>query len=490
MGLFVRGGMVSEGETLKRADILVEDGKITAIGRVAPPADFEVLDASGCAIIPGLVNAHFHSGENLNPGLYENLPLDVWFVHSHEVTRVAPPSSEEIYFRTLLGGVQLLKTGTTSVGDFLYESPKITMSTLEPVIRAYRDLGLRVTLLLGIADRPYLESLPWRDPASAGVSAEAAAPSTEEILELVRDAVRTYHDPDGSIRIGLGPSAPQRCSPELLDRTMNLAHEFDLVWHTHVLETKSQACTALDRHGHSFVHLLDGMGLLGRRTSVVHAVWLDGSDISVLQATESNVIHCPASNLRLGDGVSPLPSLRRANVNVGLGTDGRGCYERLDMLELTRLTATLHKVWGQDYEEWITASEALSMATAAGARCLGMDGAVGSVATGAWADLLLVDLQSLTFLPQHNFKRQLVYGGGSADLRAVLVGGRVVVDRGRVLTVDQDRMRKQIASLMAAGGRLVEPDAEALAMRSKVGELWRESEQRALPIRSYLGPLH
>ncbi|MHB8688333.1 MAG: amidohydrolase family protein [Candidatus Dormibacteria bacterium] len=481
--------MVSEGAGLKPADLMVENGRITAIGRLEPPGGMEMLDASGCAIVPGFVNAHAHSGENLNPGLFENLPLDLWFVHSHQVTKTDPPSAEEIYLRTLLGAAQMLRTGTTSVGDFLYEAPKITSESLEPVVRAYRDIGLRLTLILGLADQPYLASLPWRDSAAAAVKGEATAPDRAEIMDLVSNAIHTYHDPAGPIRIGLGPSAPQRCSPELLDQTMNMARQFDLVWHTHALETKSQACTAQDRYGRSFVHYLAARNLLGPRTSVVHAVWLDASDMDLLQSTGSNVIHCPASNLRLGDGVSPLPSLRRRQVNVALGTDGRGCDERLDMLELARLTATLHKVWGQHYTDWITADSALAMATEAGARCLGQEGMVGSLGAGAWADLLLVDLRSLTFLPLHHFRRQLTYGADSGDLRAVIVGGRIVVDRGRVLTIDEEALRREIALLTAGAVGLDEPDPAAVAIRSKVDELWRECERRQLPIRSYLGPL-
>jgi cytosine/adenosine deaminase-related metal-dependent hydrolase len=487
--LLIRGGTISDGAALKRADVLVENGRITAIGHVQAPDGVDVLDASGCAIVPGFVNAHAHSGENLNPGLFENLPLDLWFVHSHQVTKTDAPSQEEIYLRTLLGAAQMLRTGTTTVGDFLYEAPKITPETLEPVVRAYRDIGLRLTLILGLADLPYLESLPWPDAAAAGIEGEAAAPDTAEIMDLVRHAVRKYHDPAGPVRIGLGPSAPQRCSPQLLDETMGIAREFDLVWHTHVLETKSQACTAQDRFGRSFVHYLNDRQLLGPRTSVVHTVWLDASDMDVLQSTGTNVIHCPVSNLRLGDGVSPVPALRRRQVNVGLGTDGRGCDERLDMLELARLTATLHKVWGEDFTEWPTAESALVMATESGARCLGHEAQVGSLAAGAWADLLLVDLSSLSFLPLRNFPRQLVYGADAGDLRAVIVGGRVVVDRGRIVTIDEGALRREIGLLTSGGGGGEDPDPAEVAMRTRVGDLWRACERRQLPIRSYLGPL-
>ncbi len=485
--MVVTGGLVLERGALRAADVLVRDGRIAEIGRVSAAPDVETVDASGCAVIPGFVNAHFHSGENFNPGLFENLPLDLWFVDSHQVTRKEAASAEEIYVRTLLGALLMLKTGTTLVGDFLYEAPRITPDSLEPVVRAYRDAGLRATVLLGISDRPYLESLPWPGSPPAAAGGEAPPPDADDLLALLETAVRRHHDPDGMVRIGVGPSAPQRCTPELLRRSMAAAREHDLAWHIHVLETRSQLATALDWHGQSFVRRLDAESLLERRTGVVHAVWIDAEDVEAIARTGASAIHCPSSNFRLGDGISPVPALTRGGVNVALGTDGRGCCERLDMLELTRLAASLHKTWGTDFTEWVTAGGALEMATAAGARSLGLGERAGVLRPGAFADLLLVDLASPTFAPLHDFERQLVYGGGPGDLRAVIVGGRLVVDRGRVVSFDEASLMRRLAEVPRAeplaGG------AAANAIRSRVAELWRQAERRPLPIRSYLGPL-
>src|SRR5436305_7047813 len=140
------GRLLGSDGCLRVGDLLIEDGTIVRMGGQISRSGAEEIDATGMVVTPGLINAHMHSGENFNPGLYENLPLDVWFVRSHQVTRTEPPSREAIYVRTLLGAALMLRSGTTTAVDFLYEAPAITLETLEPVVQAYRDAGLRATI--------------------------------------------------------------------------------------------------------------------------------------------------------------------------------------------------------------------------------------------------------------------------------------------------------------------------------------------------------
>ncbi len=488
--LTVTGGLVQRRDgRLARADLLVRNGVIEAVGQLPTMGDADELSATGCVVMPGFVNAHMHSGENFNPGLYENLPLDLWYLHSHQVLRERPPDRDEIYLRTLLGAIRMLRAGTTTVGDFLFEAPAISPATVEPVLAAYRDAGLRVSLILGVSDKPYLQSLPWRGGVVPRAAATEPAPQdAEEILNVAMEVVERWHTPGGMIQIGLGPSAPQRCSERLLRETMRLAEQGDLVWHTHVLETKSQACTGPEWYGHSLVEHLRRLELLGPRTSLVHGVWLSQSDIDLIAASETNVIHCPVSNLRLGDGVNPIPALMRAGVNIGLGTDGRGCDEQMDAVGLARQAALLHKDWGTPYREWITANQALTMAGTAGARCLGLRSQESGLEVGAAADFVLYDLSSLTFTPLNDFHRQLVYGGQPGDLRAVVVDGRLVVDGGRVVSIDESAVlaeaRARLSMLVSAGDPSGLPD-----MESQVAALWQACEDTPLDVHSYLGPL-
>lgn len=484
--LFVAAGHIfCPDGSLLRADVQITDGMIVAVGAGLDPAPgAKTLDASSMLIAPGLINAHMHSGENFNPGLYENLPLDLWFVRSHQITRDEPPSREAIYVRTLLGAMLMLRSGTTTAVDFLYEAPQITLETLEPVVAAYRDAGLRATILLGVADLPYLSSLPLTN-AGAASALEAPAPTREEIMALARAAVDRFHEPGGLIGIGLGPSAPQRCSPELMQETMELARDRELVWQTHVQETRTQVLTARSRHGRSFVEALAEQGLLGQAATLVHTVWLTDHDIELMRASGTRAVHCLLSNLRLGDGVARLPALLRAGVRVALGTDGRGCMETLDMLELARMTALVHKVRGRDFRRWPTALDALRMATSDASPCAGHGERLGRIEPGARGDLILIPRDVPAFTPLHQPARQLVYGASAGDVHTVVVDGRVVVRDGSVLGIDRDWLMSRVEPYSAealAGER----GADADTLERLAGEAYAWADQAQLELDAYL----
>jgi 5-methylthioadenosine/S-adenosylhomocysteine deaminase len=483
--LLVQGGSVLLPDgSLAPANVFIRGGSVAEVGpRVK--GDVPILDAIGSIVVPGLVNAHVHSGENYNPGRFENLPLDLWFVHSHEVTRTEPRSSEEIYVRTLLGALLMLQSGTTCMSDFVYEAPELTIETLEPVIRAYLDAGLRATVVLGISDLPFLDSLPLEPDERVGAPAEAAAPGRDRILEVAREAIARWHGLDGRIKIGLGPSAPQRCTPELLEESWTLAADHGLVWHTHVLETKTQAYTAQHWHGRSFVELLGERGYLDGRTSVVHAVWLRDRDIEILAEHGTTVIHCPLSNLRLGDGVAPLPALQRAGVTVALGTDGRGCDETLDMLELAKMTALVHKARGLPYEEWPTAVEVLAMMIRGGGVACGHERRLGAIEPGAHGDLTLLDADAPAFAPMIDPVRQLIYGAPSRHVTSVVVGGEVVLDHGHATRIDEAEIlgRAREFGVAATGGAAV-GDRQLEAVVRKVYE---RAEESNVGVNAYVG---
>jgi cytosine/adenosine deaminase-related metal-dependent hydrolase len=484
--LFVPGGEVLAPDgRLGRADLLIQDGTIAAVGALEAPSEIEVLDATGTIVIPGLVNAHFHSGESFSPGLYENLPLELWLARSHQAGD-APPTPEAIYTRTLLGAALILRSGATTCADFLYESPAITLETLDPVVRAYRDIGIRATVLLGVADKPFAASLPLDGTDGDAGGGETAA-ARERILELARAAVERWDEPDGTVRIGMGPSAPQRCSPELLEGTLALAREHGLAWQTHVLQTKTQAYTSQQWYGRSFVEWMSDRGLLAPDTTLVHAIWLSDRDVELIAEAGAPVIHCLLSNLRLGDGVARLPALRRAGVGIALGTDGRGSNDSLDIFEVIKTTACLHKARGGDPREWPTARETLEMATTAAGVCTGHGESLGRIEPGARGDLTLLPRRSPALTPLHDPVRQLVYGAPSGDVRDVVVDGRVVVRDGRILTVDLDRLLAQAEEHARAlvGGAVGEEGDEIVRA---VDRMYERVERTELDVNSYIRP--
>jgi 5-methylthioadenosine/S-adenosylhomocysteine deaminase len=467
----------------------MRDGIISSISEPSALQERSAdIDAQGCLVIPGMINAHFHSAENFNPGLYENLPLDFWFVHSHQVSRQSPPDAETIYSRTMLGAIQMLRNGITTVVDFLFEAPEISLDTLEPVIAAYRDSGIRATVLLGVADKRFADSLPLTDAERASWGSEAEPPPLERIMDVTNRAFERWHEPHGMIGIGMGPSAPQRCSDELMAASLDFCSKRGLAWQTHVLETKTQAMTARDWHdGSSFIEVLSERGQLDPNTTLAHAVWLSDEDVRLISAAGSSVVHCPISNLRLGDGVAPVPAFLRHGVNVALGTDGRGCDESLDVLELAKYVALLNKGRGADHSDWVSATQAFDMATRNGSRVTGHGETLGRLEQGACADLVVIPLTEIEFAPLHDPIRQLVFGCNGRSVRDVVVAGEVVVRDGTLTRVNQDQA---VAQALRASESEREPADGSVAQKLEglLHGLAERTRQADLPLNSYIPP--
>jgi 5-methylthioadenosine/S-adenosylhomocysteine deaminase len=487
--LLIRGGStIATDGGVEASDVLVRDGAINRVGASIDEPDCPVLDASDAYVLPGLINAHYHSAENFNPGLYENLPLDLWFIHSHQVTRSEPPSREAIYARTMLGAMLMLRNGVSCCVDFLFEAPEITLETLEPVVEAYRNAGMRATILLGVTDKSFADSLPLTDDEREQWSDEVQSPSLERIKLLATEAVDRWHEPDGLIQIGMGPSAPQRCSDELMAWSLELCRSRELSWQTHVQETKTQAMTAREWHdGSSFVELLAERGQLDETTTLVHTVWLSDRDIELMAEHGTGTVHCPASNLRLGDGIAPVPALLRAGINVALGTDGRGCDEPLDVLDLARLTALINKARGDDHHQWLEAQKCFEMATVNGSAPAGHGETLGRIEPGAKADLIVVPADIPALEPLHQPLRQVVLGASGRDVRDVVVDGQIVV-RDRALTgIDE-------AEILEAARRFAEAefsaapvgDDAAIRLESLLGGLMERTRAYELDVDSYI----
>jgi guanine deaminase len=268
---------------------------------------------------------------------------------------------------------------------------------------------------------------------------------------------------------------------------MAFARERGLAWQTHVLETRSQALTSREWLGKSFVESLHERGLLGPAATLVHTVWLTDRDIEIMRDTSTTAVHCLLSNLRLGDGVARLPALIRAGVRVGLGTDGRGCDETLDLFELTKMTALTHKARGGDYRHWPTAAQSLEMATSGGSVCTGHGERLGRIAEGARGDLLLLPHDALAFAPLNDPVRQLVFGAPSRDVHTVVVDGSVAVRDGRPVAVDVPwllgRVREHAAAELAGERR---EDADLL--EGMVDAMYERLEGDELEIDCYLPP--
>jgi 5-methylthioadenosine/S-adenosylhomocysteine deaminase len=438
----------SSGE-FRRADVVVADGHVVSVDGDARP-DAERLDCSRFAVVPGMVNAHCHSQENWFRGMWDNLPLEPWMLFSYPSLAAPPQSPDEIYVRTLLGGIEMLRSGATCVVDFLYELQGFTDETLGAVVRAYRDLGLRAVLALAIADRAYHETVVLDEdliPQELIDRLEREKPpSWAEWEPFLRQAVERYHRPEEGISIVPGPSGPQRCTDELLRGSAALAEELDLVVHIHVLETRMQAVSGQRMYGRTLVEHLDEIGFLGPRISFEHGIWLTEHDIELVRDRGVTIVHNPVSNMKLGSGICPVPTLLAEHVNVALGTDGMSSNDGNDMFATLKSAALLHKLWELDYEQWPGAADAWAMATAAGGRAAG-DTALGRIEPGARADLVLLDLESIVFTPLNHPLQQLALGSTTLAVNSVMVGGRWSMRDRRVLGVDEPHVLAEARSI-------------------------------------------
>jgi cytosine/adenosine deaminase-related metal-dependent hydrolase len=480
--LALEGALVDLGEGgFGRRTVVVDGGRIAAIeepGRSANAA--ERIDCGRAALLPGMVNAHTHSNESWLRGRFDVLPLEPWMVHSYPALASPRQTAREIYVRTALAALEMLRSGATCAVDFLYELAGLTEESLAAVVAAYRDVGLRAVVCLAVVDLGYLETVAVDprlipEPLQRRLEVERP-PAWPEWETVVRRAVARFHRPDEGIAIAIAPSGPQRCSDELLQGAAALADELDLTVHIHLLETRSQAAIGRAARGCTLVERLTALDFLGPRVACEHAIWLTPGDIALAADSGATFVHNPVSNLKLGSGVCPVPELRGAGIRLALGTDGMCSNDGNDMLATLKLAGLLHTVWDLDYADWPGARAAWSMATAGGAQVAGDPDGLGAVAPGRRADLVLLDLDSAVFTPLNDPLNHVVFSSTRTAVRSVMVGGRWALRDGRVLGVDEAAL---LAEARELGQAVLERHAEAFALADGLVEAvragWREA---------------
>jgi 5-methylthioadenosine/S-adenosylhomocysteine deaminase len=388
-----------------------------------------------------MVNAHNHSNENWFRGMWDNLPLEPWMLFSYPALAAPAQTPDEIYLRTLVGAIEQLKSGATCVVDFLYELDGFTDESLDAVARAYRDIGLRALIALGIGDRAYHETVVLDEGLVSRDLIDRLErdkpPTWAEWDRFVRDAVGKFHRPEEGISVCPAPSGPQRCTDEMLVGCADLAEELDLQIHIHVLETRMQAVSGQRMYRKTLVEHMDAIGFLGPRVCFAHGIWLTPSDLELVRDRDVSIAHNPVSNMKLGSGIAAVPLLLRMGVNVALGTDGMSSNDGLDMFASLKQAALLHKLWGIDYERWAGAAEAWQLATIGGARAAGDADGLGLIAPGRRADLVLLDLESHVFTPLNDPLRQVVFGSTTLAVDSVLVGGEWKVRGHELVTLNE-----------------------------------------------------
>ena len=437
MAVVISNGLVAtfdeQMQLIENGSIKIVDGTIAAVGAAvdvrASPSD-TVIDAGGCLVMPGFTNGHCHSIEVWGRGRTDRMALEAWLESIFPAIDRLP--AEFIRVAVLLIAAEMLKTGVTSVVDHFRQTPP-RLDAVGAAAAAYRESGMNACIATMLRDRVI--------PKGIDLPAARHQFSVQAQAELCREAIRRWHAPMDGISIMLGPSAPHRCTDDLLETVGELGEQCDVNIHTHVDENLSQRLEANAHYGCSTVRHLSDLGLLGPRLSLAHVTWVDELDMDLLARTGTWVVHNPVSNLRLGSGIAPLTDLHNRNVGIALGTDGAASNDSQNLLEAMKLAAMLPALRERQPSTTPVAKDIAIMATRAGGGLLG--GGHGALSVGLRGDVIAMPLDDAPFRPLNDVYRQLVYAGARSKVKHAVIGGRHVVDEGKVTTFDEQQLYRE-----------------------------------------------
>jgi 5-methylthioadenosine/S-adenosylhomocysteine deaminase len=483
----LRGGVALIGADLspQPVDIVIARDRILSIEpQQDAHGDDEVVDMRGRLIVPGMINGHFHSSEHFQKGRVENLPLELWMQYMRAPLAVEL-TARQTYLRTMIGAIEALRSGTTTVVDDLIPGPRVNRENISAALQAYKDIGVRALVGFAMFDRAVIDHFPFVDEAfSPDEIARLRAlprPDGMAVVEMCRELLREHHPRKARVGVIVSASAPQRCTVDFLRHCRRFADENELPVITHVQETRLQVVTGGDFYGMPMVEYLDRVGFLGPRTSLIHTVWLNPRELEALARTGTTAQHNPWSNLTLGSGLQPVRELLEAGVNVSMGSDGTCSTMTANMLTVVGSAAGLSKIRGDDYARWLSAKEALQAATQGGARALGFEGELGVIRPGAIADLVGYRLDTVTFSPLNDPVRQLVYAERGQGVDFSMVGGEVVMRDGQLSRIRERELLAEIAREHAAlQDRLAREEALVAPIVASMDKIYRRS--LAVPI--------
>jgi 5-methylthioadenosine/S-adenosylhomocysteine deaminase len=458
-------------EIIAHGSIVIDGNRLSYVGpaQSAPSGPFDQSIEGGRMIaMPGLINSHCHSPANLVRGMMPSKPLEIWRAYYRASLR--DMREEDFYASALLGGMEMLKTGTTSVLDHFFGNQACRFMGAGAAIQAMRDLGLRHVVALTLSDRNYEETIPLGSGAAAVGDeikrmSQSEAKATQAWLDDCEAFIETFHAPDKLTTACPGPSAVQRCTDELLVKSAQMARRKSLPMHIHLAETKAQQLMGRQLYGTSLLQHLESLNVLDSNLSLAHSIWIDEGDVELFAGRGVTAVHNPASNLRLGSGLAPVKRYLAAGARVALGTDGAASNDSQNMFDAIRLSALIHNQAGTDFAQWTSPRQVLMMATVNGARAFGLD--AGVLATGKLADVTLLRRDTPAFTPLNDLAGQLVFCENGSSVDTVIVNGEIVVESGRLICMNEQ---------------------EALALASKARERIDPSIQRELAAAKTMEP--
>ena len=399
---------------IENGSVVVKNGRIEAVSKTADIdrnyAAREIVNATGKVVIPGLINGHTHVPMTLFRGLADDLDLQEWLTKYIFPAEAKNVTEDFVRVGTRLGLAEMIRGGTTTYCDMYYFEDAIADETSKA--------GMRGVLGETVIDFPVADNK-----------------TNAEAMAYVERFVKRWHG-DALIVPAIAPHAPYTVSEEHLKAARAFSDRTGAPIVTHISETKREVDESIKAKGASPVDYLNRIGFLNNRVIAAHMVWPSEEELGLLRKLGVGIVHNPQSNMKLASGVAPVPQMLKEDLPVGLGTDGAASNNDLSMWEEMDTAAKLHKLISND-PKVVSAEEAFEMATIRGARALHLEKEIGSIEKGKRADLVVVDLDDLNQTPYYNIYSDLVYAAKAADVRTVIIEGRVVMRDRRLLTLNE-----------------------------------------------------
>ena len=390
--------------------VVIENGMIKEIGTSTQCSAEKVIDAKGSVLMPGLINTHCHAGMTIFRGYADDMQLQDW-LENHIWPAEAQLTDEDIYAGTRLACLEMIRSGTVAFADMYIHENKVA--------QAVDEAGIRAALSYGMID--------FGDKEKAD----------KELKEGSAFVKEWNGKADGRIDTMYGPHAPNTCSRDFLIRVKEQAVKDNVKIHIHVLETEAELNYMKENFGMCSIHFLKDIDFWGPDILAAHCVWLSDGDIKILAEYGVNISHNPISNMKLASGICPVAKLLNAGANVCIGTDGCASNNNLDMFEEMRMAALLQKVSTMD-PTVLPARKVLEMATINGAKALGTKS--GMLKEGYKADMIIVDMNKAHLTPVYDVASHLVYAASGKDVKTTIVNGKVLMEEGKVLSLDEQEV--------------------------------------------------
>ncbi|HEU5239647.1 MAG TPA: amidohydrolase [Pyrinomonadaceae bacterium] len=420
--IIIKGGTIvtmdGSRRVIDKGGVAVKSGRILAIDKALDIerkyAAREVINATGKVVIPGLINGHTHVPMTLFRGIADDLDLQEWLTRYIFPAEAKNVTEDFVRVGARLGLAEMIRSGTTTYCDMYYFEDAIADETFKA--------GMRGVLGETLIDFPVADNKTY-----------------EAGLVYVERFVKKWQG-NALIVPAIAPHAPYTVSEEHLKAARAFSDRTGAPIVTHISETKREVDDSIKNKGASPIDYLNRIGFLNEKVIAAHVVWPSEEELALLKKLGTGIVHNPQSNMKLASGVAPVPRMLKADMPVGLGTDGAASNNDLNLWEEMDTAAKLHKLISND-PKVVSAEEAFEMATIRGARALHLEKEIGSIEKGKRADLVIVDLDDLNQTPYYNIYSDLVYSAKAGDVRTVIIEGRVIMRDRRLLTLNEETIK-------------------------------------------------